>query len=179
MTPPRCAPRVLWRVDERLCRHNGLRLRRKKRQLRKVPTNYTKQVRLYASRERVFKALATLNGLRGWWTLIVTGKATTGGELRLGFAGLDEYIIMRVVKNKRPSSMYWTCVIHTSLPEWKETQPRFDLVEETSGSCRLDFQHIGLTPQFECFDDCRLGWDHFLASLVAYVERGAGMSYGA
>ena len=155
----------------------------KKSQLRKVPAkarlaaDYTKQVQLHASRELVFSALTTLGGLRGWWTPMVTGKATTGGELRFGFAGLDEYIIMRVAKSKRPSSVHWNCVIHTSMPEWNATQPRFDLVEETPGSCRLDFRHIGLTPQLECFDDCRLGWDHFLASLVAYVEQGVGMPY--
>lgn len=145
---------------------------------RSSATYYTKQIRIQVSREHVFAALATLKGLRGWWTSIVAGKATSGGELRFGFAGLEEYIIMRVVQCKRPSSVYWSCVVHTSLPEWKATQPRFDLVRESPGSCRLDFQHIGLTPQLECFDDCRLGWDHFLASLIAYVEQGAGMPYG-
>lgn len=94
--------------------------------------------------------------------LRAAGFATSGGEVRFGFAGLEEYIIMRVAKSKRPSSVYWNCVIHTSLPEWKATQPRFDLVEETPGPCRLDFRHIGLTPQLECFDDCRPGWIIFL-----------------
>lgn len=158
----------------------------KKRQLRNQPAkrrvtaaDYAQRVRLHASREHVYDALATLKGLRGWWTSIVTGKATSAGKLRFGFAGLDEYIVMRVVKSQRPSSVHWSCVIHTSLPEWKDTQLRFELVAETPGSCRLDFRHIGLTPHLECFDDCKHGWDHFLVSLVAYVEQGVGMPYGA
>ena len=55
----------------------------------------------------------------------------------------------------------------------------FELVEGLSHACQLNFHHVALTPKLECYDHCRLGWDHFLRSLVAYVERGKGMRFGA
>jgi len=70
-------------------------------------------------------------------------------------------------------------VVHTKLGEWSGTKVTFDLLEPTSKSCVLHFRHIGLTHRLVCYDDCELGWDHFLASLVAYVEQGKGTPFGA
>jgi hypothetical protein len=36
-----------------------------------------------------------------------------------------------------------------------------------------------LSPKLDCFNDCKLGWDHFLASIVALVENGKGMPFGS
>jgi uncharacterized protein YndB with AHSA1/START domain len=48
------------------------------------------------AREPVFDAIATLDGLRRWWTTVVTGSAASGRTLRFGFAGLEEQIVIRV-----------------------------------------------------------------------------------
>ncbi|MBI3563037.1 MAG: SRPBCC domain-containing protein [Gammaproteobacteria bacterium] len=142
-------------------------------------SGYAKQIVFNAPDERVFTAITSLKGLRGWWTSLVSGKATAGGDVRCEFEGLDEYIIMHVEAAKRPATVRWTCVVHTGLPEWNGTTLWFGLVQATSKTCKLNFQHIGLTPELECFNDCKLGWDHFLASLVSYVEQGKGAPFGA
>lgn len=134
--------------------------------------DYTCRIVFRAPRERVFDAIATPGGVRGWWTTAVKGSGAAGGELRLEFEGLDEYIVLRVEKANRPSSVQWSCVVHTGLPEWAGTKMLFDLVERTPLECELSFRHIGLTPKLQCYDDGSLGWDHFLMSLVGYVERG-------
>jgi uncharacterized protein YndB with AHSA1/START domain len=59
-------------------------------------TAYARKLTIQEAREPVFDAIATLDGLRRWWTTTVTGSATPGGTLRFGFAGLDEQIVMRV-----------------------------------------------------------------------------------
>ena len=69
--------------------------------------------------------------------------------------------------------------MHTGLTKWPGTKVTFDLVERTAKTCDLRFQHVGLKPNLMCYDDCRQGWDHFLASLVAYVERGKGTPFSA
>ena len=60
--------------------------------------DYARCITIHAPRGRVYDALASLDGVRGWWTPVVSGRATTGGELRVGFEGLgeDQEIIMRV-----------------------------------------------------------------------------------
>jgi uncharacterized protein YndB with AHSA1/START domain len=143
------------------------------------PAGYARRIEITTPRERVFDAIATPEGICGWWATTVKGSGKTGGDLRLEFEGLEEHIIMHVDEAKRPSSVKWTCTVHTELPEWAGTKPTFDLVELTPKTCELHFRHTGLTPQLECHDHCEIGWNRFLASLVAYIERGKGAPYRA
>jgi len=38
----------------------------------------------------------------------------------------------------------------------------------------IAFRHVGLRPALECFDQCRAGWNHFMPSLVQFLETGVG-----
>ena len=89
--------------------------------------------------------------------------------LRFGFEGLDEEIVMRVDRADRPSAVAWTCLRHSGCPEWDGTTLRFEV-----GEGELRFRHAGVPA-----DLVRRGWDHFLASLVALVERGEGTPFAA
>jgi uncharacterized protein YndB with AHSA1/START domain len=140
--------------------------------------DYAKLVTFRAPREKVFDAIATVDGLRSWWTTTVTGSATKGGHIRLGYAGLDECIVMRVDETTRPSKVHWTCLAHTRFNDWSRTQVKFDLVEQTADACELNFRHVGLQPELRCYEICEPGWDRFLTSLVAYVEEGRGAPFG-
>ena len=133
---------------------------------------YARQLTIEAPRERVFGAIGTLDGPRHWWTTIVTGSAALGGELRFGFAGLDEQIVMRVSDRREPALVAWSCVAHTRGEEWTGTTVRFELTARGPHACELDFRHVGLPP-----DLVADGWDHFLASLAAYAVTGAGTPF--
>lgn len=135
---------------------------------------YQRQLIIHSARDRVFGAIATLDGPRHWWTTIVTGSAAAGGELCFGFAGLDEQIIMRVDAVRPPSAVSWSCVAHTRGGEWTGTGVRFGLAQRGPQACELDFRHTGISPEMVAE-----GWDHFLASLAAYAEHGNGSPYGA
>jgi uncharacterized protein YndB with AHSA1/START domain len=135
---------------------------------------YARQLTMPAARERVFEAIATMDGPRHWWTTIVTGSAALGGELRFGFAGLDEEIVMRVDARTPPSLVAWSCVAHTRDQEWTGSSVRFELADRGPRACDLDFRHIGMSP-----DLVADGWEHFLASLAAYVRDGTGTPFGA
>jgi len=134
---------------------------------------YVRQLTIEAPRERVFGAIGTLDGPRHWWTTIVTGSTSPGDELRFGFAGLDEQIVMRVSERREPALVAWSCVAHTRGEEWTGTTVRFELAARGPHVCELDFRHIGLAP-----DLVADGWDHFLASLAAYAVTGAGTPFG-
>lgn len=135
---------------------------------------YVREVVCCGPRKRVFDAVATLHGLRGWWTPIVTGSARVGGELAFGFEGLDEVIVMRVEDNSRPSRLQWTCLEHSSAPGWAGTTISFDLSETGAQECVLTFEHAGLAAA-----DVAAGWDRFLASLTRLVETGVGEPFRA
>ena len=138
----------------------------------------TRRLRLRASADRVFTAFATADGLRGWWTSRVSRTAELGRALRLEFAGLDEHIDLRLDELHPGAAVVWTSLEHTGLAEWNGTRIDFGITDAGDGICDLDFRHVGLTPSRACYEDCTIGWDHFLASLSGYVERGKGMPFG-
>jgi uncharacterized protein YndB with AHSA1/START domain/ketosteroid isomerase-like protein len=135
---------------------------------------YARQLTIEAPRERVFAAIATVDGPRHWWTTIVTGSAALGAELRFGFAGLDERMVLRVTERKPPELVEWSCVAHTRANEWTGTMLRFELAERGPDACDLDFRHIGVPA-----DLVADGWEHFLASLAAYAQDGTGTPFGS
>ncbi|MDP9148451.1 MAG: SRPBCC domain-containing protein [Myxococcota bacterium] len=141
--------------------------------------DYARRVAFGATRERVFDGIATVEGLKGWWTTRVSGSAVPRGELRFEFEGLEEHILMRVEKSERPSSVRWTCLEHTELEHWSGTHVTFDLAPRGPEGCELSFRHVGLTPGLECYEMCEDGWEHFLASLVRYIDEGEGTPFGA
>jgi uncharacterized protein YndB with AHSA1/START domain len=144
---------------------------------RALEPDYTRNLRFEAPLERVFDALTTLEGLAGWWTPIVSGDPTTGGELRFGFAGLDEEIVMRVDEAARPARVLWSCVTHTGHPEWEGTRIRFQLEPDGDRAGLLLFRHVGLIPRLSCYQACESGWEHFLTSLLDHVAHGTGSPF--
>jgi Activator of Hsp90 ATPase homolog 1-like protein len=144
-----------------------------------APGGYEGSAVARAPRERVFDAVGTLEGVRGWWTRLASGSAERGGELLFQFEGLDETIRMHVDVAQRPATVHWTCHEHTMHPEWVGTRLVFNFVDLGPDETELRFRHIGLVPQLECYGVCSRGWDFFLPSIVAWVEQGEGTPYGS
>jgi uncharacterized protein YndB with AHSA1/START domain len=129
-------------------------------------TAYARKLTIQGAREPVFDAIATLDGLRRWWTTTVTGSTTPGGALRSGFAGLDEQIVMRVDAVRPPSALTWSCVAHTRLDEWTGSTVRFRLADRGPQACELNFRHTGIGRE-----QVAQGWEHFLASLACECRK--------
>ena len=139
--------------------------------------SFVRDVDIDASASKVFDAVTTLEGLRGWWTPFVEGRPTEGGDVRFEFEGLSQHIVMHVEEARPAELVAWTCVVHSALPEWAGTRVIWNLRPLGQGRCALRLEHVGLVPALDCYDHCEVGWDHFLASVGAYVERGAGTPY--
>jgi uncharacterized protein YndB with AHSA1/START domain len=135
---------------------------------------YARRLTIRAARQRVFDLVATLDGPRHWWTTTVSGSAVAGGELRFGFAGLEEQIVMHVDAVQQPSAVQWSCVRHTRGDEWTGTTLRFELTGPGPHTCDLEFRHDGLPSELVAD-----GWDHFLDSLKVCAEHGRGTPFGA
>ncbi|HSU98286.1 MAG TPA: SRPBCC domain-containing protein [Gemmatimonadaceae bacterium] len=140
-------------------------------------TSFHAQRRIVAAPEVVFRALTTPRGIAGWWTHLVTGAFTERGVIRLEFDGMDEHIDLRQDALQPNRLVEWTCLEHSSLPEWRETTMRFMLEPSDANATDLNFEHDGLSPELKCYNDCRRGWDHFLHSLSDFAERGSGSPF--
>jgi uncharacterized protein YndB with AHSA1/START domain len=146
-----------------------------------MDADYVSELEIDASPEAVFDALTTLSGLAGWWTT-VTGSGLAAGELRFVFDGDGDGnvpLIMQVTAAQRPATVRWTCVEYRHLPDWAGTTLSFDVQPRQAGGCAVKFRHTGLTPRLACYRDCSNGWDHFLPSLVEFVESGQGRPWGS
>jgi uncharacterized protein YndB with AHSA1/START domain len=123
-----------------------------------------------ATPDAVFSALADVDDLTAWWTP-AAGGTDAGDTLRFLMGNLE--VVMRVESSDRPSRVRWRVLVCEAAPDWEGTSITFDL-EPVGGGTELRFHHHGLNPSLECFEMCETGWTRHLASLVDYVDRGAG-----
>jgi uncharacterized protein YndB with AHSA1/START domain len=133
---------------------------------------YACRLTIAAPLERTFESIATAESVRGWWTALAEGSEGAGSELRLGFEGLDEQIVMQVDRLERPGRVTWTCLEHTGCEAWRGSEIRFELAGCGDGT-ELQFRHDGVPAEL-----VEAGWERFLASLAALAETGRGMPFG-
>ncbi|WP_335990811.1 SRPBCC family protein [Glycomyces sp. MUSA5-2] len=117
----------------------------------------------------VYEALATIDGLRGWWTEDTTGSTEPGGVIAFRFpaGGFD----MRVLESEPGKRVLWEVVGGT--PEWIGTRVHWDLRDENGWGIVL-FKHEGWAEPIEFMHHCSTKWAVFLLSLKALVEHGKG-----
>ncbi|MDB5816155.1 MAG: hypothetical protein JWN23_3272 [Rhodocyclales bacterium] len=145
-------------------------------------SHYKQSLVIEATPAAVYAALTTPQGLRGWWTQDCDVATTVGGTLKFRFG--PHYKNMRIEKLAPNCEVGWLCTVahidvdrFTRKDEWVGTQIVFHLSPQDDAKTRVDFQHIGLVPSFECHELCVDGWRHFLESLRLYAQTGRGTPF--
>ena len=141
--------------------------------------HYQQTVVIHAEPAAVYRAIATTEGLRGWWTPDCDADAHVGGTARFDFGHTHKEMSIEQLDTNR--GVRWFCtkafIDSASIArkdEWVGTEIVFRLTPTIDGKTRLDFEHVGLVSTLECYDLCRNGWNYFLASLQQLVETGRG-----
>ncbi|HEX9512794.1 MAG TPA: SRPBCC domain-containing protein [Puia sp.] len=58
--------------------------------------------------------------------------------------------------------------------EWIDTKIIFE-ISEKEDKTQVVFTHLGLVPEYECFDVCANGWNHYIGeSLLSLIATGKG-----
>lgn len=119
--------------------------------------------------EEVHGALATVEGLRGWWTDDTTGRSAVGGVLAFRFpsGGFD----MEVVELQPGERVLWRVVDGPA--EWVGTTIDWRLRREGDWTIVL-FAHRGWREPVEFMHHCSTKWGTFLMSLKSLLETGKG-----
>lgn len=123
------------------------------------------RVGIDATPEKVFDALATIDGLRGWWVSTTEGNPTQGGTIDFGFCD------MNVVAAEPGRLVHWRCARGPS--EWLNTEIVFQLDWKMDQTFIL-FKHANWKEPVEFMHHCSTKWASFLFSLRELVERGNG-----
>lgn len=123
------------------------------------------RVGVNAPPEKVFAALSTLEGVRGWWVSTAKGSAGAGDTIDFGFCD------MRVESARPPALVRWRCV--RGPEEWMGTEVSFQL-EWKDGQTFVLFKHSGWKEPVEFMHHCSTKWATFLLSLRELVETSSG-----
>lgn len=133
------------------------------------------RVGIKAPIEKVYSAVATTEGVRGWWTRETTGDATPGGRIDVRFlspAG-DEIgeMTIEVTALEPDRRVEWRVVAGPE--EWIGTDVTFELTQEGDYTILL-FGHRNWREAVEFTAHCSMKWAAFLLSLRRFVETGTG-----
>lgn len=132
-------------------------------------------VRIEAPVARVFAALTTQAGLRGWWT---REAEVDGTHCTVSWSGHGWAVALDLAADADAHRVAWFCTRSNmqDTQAWEGTTMTFAL-HDADGGTRLEFVHAGYA-ESPCFDACSVGWGYFLGtSLKRYAETGRGIPY--
>ena len=132
------------------------------------------RVGIKSSVDKVYRALATLDGLANWWTTNAQGASTVGGVLQFRFSADGREIggfDIRVLELHPDTHVRWQVV--DGPPEWIGTHIDFELTQDGE-YCIVLFKHLGWKEPVEFMHHCSTKWAIFLMSLKSLVETGKG-----
>ena len=132
------------------------------------------RVGIKASPQTVYQALATPEGVAGWWTAETQGDRKQGGLIRFRFTEQGREIgafEMKLAELRPDARVVWEVIKGPA--EWIGTQIRFELKQEQDFTIVL-FKHEGWREPAEMMHHCSTKWATFLMSLKSLGETGKG-----
>jgi uncharacterized protein YndB with AHSA1/START domain len=114
---------------------------------------------------KVFDALTTIEGLRGWWFSTAAGGAAGGDRFSFGWCD------MQVIATEPDKLVHWRCT--RGPDEWLDTEVIFRLDWKEDQTFVL-FRHANWKEPVEFMHNCSTKWATFLLSLRDLVERSNG-----
>lgn len=132
-----------------------------------------KELTVEAAPARVWVALTQPDEIGHWWTndLNITPEVGTLAEFRFGEWG-EVVLRFEVTELRLDEKVHWIYRFG-SVAQWAGTSITWQLTPFPNGT-RLVFTHEGLVKKDEVYEQTRLNWNYFLASLKSYLETGEG-----
>jgi uncharacterized protein YndB with AHSA1/START domain len=127
------------------------------------------RVGISAPAATVYQAVATKEGLAGWWTRDVRGDASEGGQLLFYFGGPEPAAVMEVTSLEPERHVGWRCVAGPA--DWVGTTFSF-LVEPRPEDTVLLFTNADWREPAEFMHHCSTKWAYHLLGLKAGLEGG-------
>ncbi|HEY4286500.1 MAG TPA: SRPBCC domain-containing protein [Puia sp.] len=140
--------------------------------------NFHRTIAVNASAEEAMEKISQVNL---WWHTAFSGKAGKLNDtfrIPMGKEGISfvDFQVTEWVPNKRvvwkvtDSYLEW----FKDKTEWNGTEVVFD-ISEKDNITQIDFTHVGLIPEVECYPVCEEGWNgHVTNSLVKFIDEGVG-----
>jgi len=129
--------------------------------------------------QRPEEVFAAVNNVRGWWSGDIEGSTDQlGAEWTYRYQ--DVHYSRQEITELIPGQRVAWHVLDGNLnftedkTEWTGTDITFDITEK-GDQTEVCFTHVGLVPDFECFDNCSNAWGFYInSSLRSLIATGKG-----
>jgi hypothetical protein len=140
-------------------------------------------------------AFNAINNVRGWWSEEIEGSTDKlNDEFNYHFEDIhrcqlkivelipDTKVVWHVVDNYFKPGIFDDASQHSRSNdqftnyqgEWVDTTISFE-ISQKDNKTQIRFTHLGLTPEYECFNACSNGWTHYIQqSLLSLITTGNG-----
>jgi hypothetical protein len=138
--------------------------------------DFTTSILVDQSPEEAFQAVTNV---RGWWSENIEGEtAKLHGVFHYHFEDVHRARIklIEVIPNQK---VVWLVEENyfnftQDKTEWTGTKVSFDIAQK-DGKTQVTMTHIGLVPEYECFDICSNAWNGYIGkSLFNLITTGLG-----
>jgi hypothetical protein len=141
------------------------------------------------------EAFQAINNPRGWWSAEIEGSTDKlHDEFKYHFEDIhrcqlkvieiipDKKVVWLVTENYFKPGIFDDASGHSrdndgftnDKSEWTGTKISFE-ISEKDNQTQIRFTHLGLVPEYECFDVCSNGWTHYIReSLSGLITTGKG-----
>jgi hypothetical protein len=125
------------------------------------------------------EVFAAINDVRGWWAGDIEGSTTKLGDEFTYRYGDVHYSKQKITESVPGSKVVWhvldaNLAFATDTREWKGTDVTFEVTKK-GDKTEVRFTHVGLVPDYECFQQCSNAWGFFVnSSLRSLITTGKG-----
>jgi uncharacterized protein YndB with AHSA1/START domain len=126
--------------------------------------------------KEVFRAI---NNVRGWWSEEIEGSTDKlNDEFTYQYKDVH-HCRMKLIEIVPEKKVAWLVLDNyfnftKDKSEWNGTKINFEISKQNNKT-QIRFTHLGLVPQYECFDICSNAWSKYIQqSLLSLITTGKG-----
>jgi hypothetical protein len=138
--------------------------------------NYNIGITVNATVQEVFNSI---NSVSTWWTEDLEGSSQKQNDeftVRFGDVHVSTQKLVEVIPYKKVVWLVTDSKLNflEDKHEWTNTKISFEL-SNYDDKTLIEFTHIGLIPEVECYNSCVKGWDYYIkGSLFKLLTEGKG-----